>query len=209
MRAPALRRRGAGPAPVGERPAARRGHCAVRARFVRMESRSVTTQAWDAARSTVPTGTRAESYGGGRRTSGARPMRRCVTARRGRKGASFTKAAQRWRRSRPFAMLPRGAGSCGLERAICLHSADTAAIAYPAKRLQVIESIGAGERTRTADLLITKLEASHDDPRPGQAGPKTQPALGECPPNPETSPSRAAGFSASQERHRDRNNHER
>ena len=42
-----------------------------------------------------------------------------------------------------------------------------------------------------------------------QAAPKTQPALGECPPNPETSPSRAAGFSASQERHRDRNNHER
>ena len=57
--------------------------------------------------------------------------------------------------------------------------------------------------------LTWKLEASHDDPRPGQAGPKTQPALGECPPNPETSPSRAAGFSASQERHRDRNNHER
>ena len=48
----------------------------------------LTTQARDAAGATVPTGTRAEPYGGGRRTSGARPMRRWVTARRGRKGGS-------------------------------------------------------------------------------------------------------------------------
>ena len=48
----------------------------------------LTTQARDAAGATVPTGTRAEPYGGGRRTSGARPMRRRVTARRGRKGGN-------------------------------------------------------------------------------------------------------------------------
>ncbi len=42
----------------------------------------------DSSRYTVPTGTRTEPYGGGRRTSGARPMRRWGTARRGRKGGN-------------------------------------------------------------------------------------------------------------------------
>ena len=93
------------------------------------------SQARDAAGATVPTGTRAEPYGGGRRMSGARPMRRWVTARPGRREATPAKAAQRWRRSRAFTMLPRRAGSCGPERAICLHSADTTAIACRAEYL--------------------------------------------------------------------------
>ena len=42
------------------------------------------------------------------------------------------------RPSQPFTMLPRGAGSCGPVQAICLHSADTAAIAYPAKPCKLL-----------------------------------------------------------------------
>ena len=48
---------------------------------------------------------------------------------------TLTFEAPTGRPSQPFTMLPRGAGSCGLERAICPHSADTAAIAYPARSL--------------------------------------------------------------------------
>ena len=65
-------------------------------------------------------------------------MRRWVTARPGRREATSATAAQRWRRSRQFAMLPRGAGSCGPERGICPHSADTTAIAYPVKPCKLL-----------------------------------------------------------------------
>ena len=77
-------------------------------------------------------------YGGGRRTSGAWPMKRWVSANPVEREATPAKAAQRWRRSWPFTMLPRGAGSCGPERGICLHSADTTAIAYPAKPCKLL-----------------------------------------------------------------------
>ena len=67
---------------------------------------------------------------------GAGNARRATRHSRGGALETWPRAtAQRWRRSRAFTMLPRGAGSCGLERAICPHSADTAAIAYPAKPL--------------------------------------------------------------------------
>ena len=67
---------------------------------------------------------------------GAGNARRATRHSRGGALETWPRAtAQRWRRSQAFTMLPRGAGSCGLERAICPHSADTAAIAYPAKPL--------------------------------------------------------------------------
>ena len=64
--------------------------------------------------------------------------RRLATARPGRRKATPAKAAQRWRRSRPVTMLPRGAGSCGHVLGICPHSADTAAISSSPKPCKLL-----------------------------------------------------------------------
>ena len=66
--------------------------------------------------------------------SGSRPYEALPVERE----ASLAKAVQRWRRSRPFTMLPRGAGSCAIVQETCPHSADTAATTYPAKPCKLL-----------------------------------------------------------------------
>ena len=69
--------------------------------------------------------------GNGSRTSTANGDRRRVVHARDQGGPTG-------RPSQPFTMLPRGAGSCGPVQVICLHSADTAAIADSAKLCKLL-----------------------------------------------------------------------